>query len=166
MIFENFLKSINWKNQKWIKTSNQLGIQAWLTTTYPAGFILIQTGFKLAENNLFVFGFTLDRTLRLQLTFYKIYFPVQLSVCHRHHLAISHGAQLESTLEGRYYVIVHNTKAIVRLFCGHYPSFLYYPDNYKIEIGIVRESNDDTFIMHSSFSVIDEHVITSLQNQR
>ena len=52
-IFEKFLKSINWKNKQWTKTSEQYGTRAWLTTTYPAGFILIQTGFKLAKYNIF-----------------------------------------------------------------------------------------------------------------
>ena len=79
---------------------------------------------------------------------------------------ISHGAKLASVSGGRFHEVHHLAEGIDRIFCGHYPSLLYYPDYNTITIGITRESNDDTFIMHTSFSVIDRYVITSLKTQR
>ena len=92
----------------------------------------------------------------MNLTFYTIYFPVRLPVCHRHHLFVTN---YKEDFKNENYE--HH-----RIFCGHYPTFSYYPGYNQIMLGILFRTNDETFTIQNSFTVIDKSIIVSLSNQK
>ena len=166
--FRESLKLINWENRMWTKmiyTNDphlRLYNESRLTITLPAGYINIDSEFK--RESVMYFIFTLDKLIRLNLTFYTIYFSINLKVCHRHHLFIS--SEIINFNRWKITDLVNFQKVYVlqdyRIFCGHYPTFSYYPDFDQVIIGILWKTNDETFRIQNSFTVIDKHIISNI----
>ena len=159
--FRLSLKSINWKAQRWRGEFEEPRVHVAyyrrirLLVTLPAGNIQIRSGFHFTRDSAMMFMFNLNDSLRNKLTFYTIYFPVSLPVCHRHHLYIT-----KYKWDFRYEIYDHH-----KIFCGYLPTFSYYPGYNRIILGILRRTNDETFIVENSFTVMDKNVIVSLSNQ-
>ena len=180
--FRKALKLINWEDRIWTKMiyKNDPHLRFYnesrLKITLPAGYINIGSEFKRGSVTYFIFK--LDRLTRLNLTLFTIYFSIKLKVCHRHHLFIS--SEITNLNRRKKYDLKDfiNNKITVstdlenfqnvyvlqdyRMFCGHYPTFSYYPDYDQVILGILWKTNDETFRIQNSFTVIDKHIISNI----
>ena len=165
-VFRKSVKIINWQNRTWTKIKNywydvhtRVYNISRLIITLPAGYIHIRSGFQ--REPVMYFSFKLAQGMRLNLTFYTIYFSVRLSLCHRHHMFISN--ETDKMDFNRYFCDF--LLGDHRIFCGHYPTLSYYSNYDQVIFGILWGVNDETFIIQNSFTVMDTNIITNLNKQ-
>ena len=116
-----------------------------LLVTLPTGYIQITSGFHFVRHSEMMFLFDLHYSLGTNLTFHRSYFPVRLPVCHRHHLYVT-----KYKKDFRFKIHDH-----YKIFCSYN----------QIILAILWRTNDETFIVENSFTVMDKNVIVSLNNQ-
>ena len=91
--FRLSLKSINWKAQRGKAVEYDVRSATYTTNrllvTLPTGYIQITSGSHFIRDSEMMFLFDLHYSLGTNLTFHRIYFPVRLPVCHRHHLYVT-----------------------------------------------------------------------------
>ena len=164
--FRKSVKNINWQNKTWTKIKNysynvhgrQYNMSR-LIITLPAGYIHIRSGFQ--REPVMYFSFQLDQGMRLNLTFYTIFFSLRLSLCHRHHMFISNETDKMNFNRINCDFLLGDH----RIFCGHYPTLSYYSNYDQVIFGILWGVNDETFVIQNSFTVMDKNIITNFNRQ-
>ena len=113
--FRLSLKFINWKDQSWRGKVIEYDVHSAayktkrLQVTLPRCYIQITSG----SYSEMMFLFDLHYSLGTNLTFHRIYFPVRLPVCHRHHSYVTkYKKDFRFKTYDRY-----------KIFCGYLPTF-------------------------------------------
>ena len=123
--------------------------------TYPVG-ILDYTDLRY---NVLHFSFYIEKSQMLNLTFDIIYFPVELTVCHKHHLFITNYA-------GSFYYSYNVSLYWSRIFCGHYSPFNFYPPVKPLTIGLFYDSIDNTMQLKCRYMVMDKSIVLSINKAK
>ena len=160
-IFKTSMLPIKWKDTDWHSVGEDLYYQPendkFLFITYPAGYIDLDSSFNFGKSDMMIFIFTLDKSIRLNLTFQTVYFPVPSSLCHMNYLMIS--------TDFDHYTCHEKRKEATRIICGHYPTFSFYPEKNNVHMSIFRKTNDINFLVETIFQVMDRNYVFNIYNQ-